>query len=77
MYTMNSGTLINFLGWAALTFSWLQANRLFFNAIADAINEHDEQIRLKTVDNCFNRITKAIEVCGDENEDESEDETEE
>ena len=33
-------------------------------------------MRLKTVDNCFNRITKAIKLCGDENKDESEDESE-
>ena len=42
---MNSGTLIFFFFWAALTFSWLEANRFFFNAIADAINQHDEQIK--------------------------------
>ena len=57
---MNTGILVRFLGWAALTFSWHQANRLFFNAIIDAINEHDEQIRQQVL----------------ESEDESEDESE-
>ena len=35
---MNTGTFINFFCWAALTFTWLEANRLFFDAIANAIN---------------------------------------
>ena len=79
---MNTGTLIRFLDWAALTFSWLEDNCLFFNAIADAINEHNEQIRLKTVENCFKLIAKDIEVCtchdksDNESEDECEDESE-
>ena len=73
---MNTTTFINFLSWACLTFTWLEANRLFFNAIIDAINEHDEHIRLKTVDNCFKLIAKGIEVNKDEKEDESEDENE-
>ena len=42
---MNTGTFINFLCWAALTFSWLEANRLFFDAISNAINAHNEQIK--------------------------------
>ena len=57
-HTMDNGTLIRFLSWAALTFSWLEANRLFFNAIANTINEHNEQTRLKTVENCFKLIAK-------------------
>ena len=73
---MNTGTLIPFLGWAALTFSWLEANRLFFNAIANAINEHNEQIRLKTVENCFKLIAKDIEMCEDESDNKGEDESE-
>ena len=73
---MNTGTLIRFLGWAALTFSWLEANRLFFNAIANAINEHNEQIRLKTVENCFKLIAKDIEMCEDESDNKGEDESE-
>ena len=44
---MNANNVLRFLGWAALTYSWLEANRLFFNAIADAINYHNEQIRQK------------------------------
>ena len=73
---MNTGTLIRLLGWAALTFSWLEANRLFFNAIANAINEHNEQIRLKTVENCFKLIAKDIEMCEDESDNKGEDESE-
>ena len=49
---------------------------MLFNAIADAINYHDEQLRLKTVDNCFKLIAKTIEVYDDESEDESEDKSE-
>ena len=73
---MNTGSVVNFLGWAFLTFAWLQVNHLFFDTIADAINEHNEQIRLKTVDNCFKLIAKDIEVCEDESDDESENENE-
>ena len=71
---MNTGTLIRFLGWATLTFSWLEANRLFFNAIANAINEHNEQIRLKMVENCFKLIAK--DMCEDESDNKGEDESE-
>ena len=46
---MNAKNVLRFLGWAALTYSWLEANRIFFNAIADAINQHDEQIRQKAI----------------------------
>ena len=67
---MNTGTLINFLGWAALTLSWLEANHLFFCAIIDAINEHDEQIKQKVIENVKELIRKNT------NEDESEDESE-
>ena len=47
---MNIGTLIHFLGWTSLTYLWLEANCLFFNAIIDAINEHDEQIRQQVLE---------------------------
>ena len=74
---MKTNTALRFLGWAALTFGWLETNRLFFKAIIDAINEHNEQIRLKTVDYCFKMIAKEIvEMREDENKNESEDENE-
>ena len=63
---MNTGTLILFLGWASLTYMWLEANCLFFNATANAINQHDEQIRQQVLEN----------VKEYEREDESEDERE-
>ena len=47
---MDTGTLICFLGWTSLTYLWLEANCLFFNAIIDAINEHDEQIRQQVLE---------------------------
>ena len=73
---MNTGTLINFLGWASLTFMLLVAKRVFCDAIIDAINEHDEQIRLKAVDDFFKLIAKEIEVYNNESDDDSEDESE-
>ena len=59
---MNTNTILRFLGWASLTYLWLEANCLFFNAIAYAINQHNEEIRQKAID--------------DLEEDESEDESE-
>ena len=70
---MNTNNVLRFLGLATLTYSWLEANRLFFNVIVDAINYHNEQIRLKTVENCFKLIAKNIEVYDDESEDRSKD----
>ena len=48
---------------------WLDANRLFFTAIADAIHHHNEQIRLKAFE-------EAKELLKENDEDESEDESE-
>ena len=45
---MNTNNVLRFLGWAFLTYMWLEANYMFFNAIADAINYHNEQIRQKS-----------------------------
>ena len=42
---MNPTTLINFLGWAALTYYWLHANFIFVNAIGQAIENHNDAIR--------------------------------
>ena len=61
---MNTNTLIRFLGWTSLTYLWLEANCLFFCAIIDAINEHDEQIRQQVLES------------KDDSEDESEAESE-
>ena len=47
---MDTGTLICFLGWTSLTYLWLEANCLFFNAIIDTINEHDKQIRQQVLE---------------------------
>ena len=37
--------MINFLGWAALTYAWLTVNITFVNAIAEAIDCHNVDIR--------------------------------
>ena len=71
---MNTNTVLRFLGWAALTYMWLEANCVFFNAIADAIHQHNEQIRQKAIEDF-----KEVESEGkseSESEDESEDESE-
>ena len=47
---MNTNTVLRFLGWASLTYMWLEANCMFFNAIADAIHQHNEQIRQNAVE---------------------------
>ena len=46
---MITNNVLRFLGWASLTYMWLEANCMFFNAIADAINQHNEQIRQKAI----------------------------
>ena len=67
---MNTNNVLRFLGWAFLTYMWLEANCLFFNAIADTINYHNEQIRQKAIGD-FNEFLKQKEES--ESEDESED----
>ena len=52
---MKTDGLIDFLGWACLTFMWLEANRLFFSAIAEkmrqkSIEEYNEFIRRLTIE---------------------------
>ena len=47
---MNTNTVLRFLGWAFLTWLWLEANCMSFNAIADAIHQHNEEIRQKAID---------------------------
>ena len=63
---MNTNNVLRFPGWAALTYMWLETNCLFFNAIAVAIHQHNEEIRQKAIEN-FKE---------DESEDESEGELE-
>ena len=60
---MNLDALISFLGWAALTYSWLHVNLTFFGAIGQAITNHDNSIR-----------QEALQELKDEDEDEDEDE---
>ena len=47
---MNTNNVLRFLCWAALTYMWLEANCVFFNAIANAIHQHNEEIRQKAID---------------------------
>ena len=65
---MNTNTVLRFLGWASLTYMWLEANCMFFNAIADAIHQHNEEIRQKAIEK--------FKEDESESEDESEDEGE-
>ena len=69
---MNTNSVLRFLGWASLTYMWLEANCLFFNAIADAINYHNEQKRQKAINDVKELLKQKDES---ESEDESEDES--
>ena len=42
--------LINFLGWAFFTYTWLGINFTFANAIRQVIADHDEAIRQEIYD---------------------------
>ena len=42
---MNLDSLITFLGWATLTYSWLHINFTFASAISQAIEKHNDAIR--------------------------------
>ena len=42
---MNLDSLITFLGWATLTYSWLHINFTFASAIGQAIENHNGAIR--------------------------------
>ena len=74
---MNTNTVLRFLGWASFTYLWLEANCLFFNAIADAIHQHNEQMRQKAIEE-VNELLKQNDESesGDKSEDENEDEGE-
>ena len=70
---MNTNTVLRFLGWAAVTYMWLEANCIFVNAIADAINYHNEQLRQKAIDEAKEFLKQKDES---ESEDESDNESE-
>ena len=42
---MNLDSLITFLGWVTLTYSWLHINFTFAAAIGQAIENHNDAIR--------------------------------
>ena len=63
---MYTNGFLKFLGWAFLTYSWLNVNFLFFGEIANAIDEHNEHIRRQAIEE--------YKKANDESEDESEDE---
>ena len=44
---MNLDSLITFLGWATLTYSWLHINFTFAAAIGQAIGNHNGEIRVE------------------------------
>ena len=69
---MNTKTVLRFLGWASLTYLWLEANCLFFNAIADAIHQHNEEIRQKAIENFKEDESESEDDSEDEGELESE-----
>ena len=80
---MNTSNVLRFVGWASLTYMWLESNCLFFNAIADAINHRNEQIRQKAIDEVKEFLkqkdeSESEDESGNEgdNESESEDESE-
>ena len=72
IHTMNTNTVLRFLGWASLTYMWLETNCMFFNAIADAIHQHNEQIGQKAIQD----LQEAESDSEVESEDESELESE-
>ena len=69
---MKTDGLLCFLGYATLTFMWLQTNRLFFGAIADLVHVHNELIRKKAIDESL--INDGEDESEDESEDDGEDE---
>ena len=72
---MDTNTVLRFLGWAALTYMWLDVNLLFFDAIADVIHQHNEQMRQKAIEE-YEDANESEGESEDESEDENEDENE-
>ena len=46
---MRTNDLIELLGWAALTYSWLNVNLTFFGSIVDAFVSHNAFIRTQAI----------------------------
>ena len=46
---MGLDTFFNFLSWAALTYSWLHINLRFSSAISQAIQNHNDGIRQRAL----------------------------
>ena len=58
---------ITFLGWAALTYVWLHTNMTFAAAILQAIQDHDNAIRIDLVEKIQAKDTDSEpEQSGDE-----------
>ena len=57
---------------AALTYLWLNANCAYFTAIADAIHQHNQEIRLKAFEEVKKLIKEIEDIIKDESEDEGE-----
>ena len=72
----NANTLLHFLGWAALTYTWLSVNCAFFEAIADAIHHHNKQIKQKAIADIIHQQNEQIRQRAIEDESESEIESE-
>ena len=72
---MNTNNVLRCLGWAALTYTWLEANCIFLNAIADAIDHHNEQIRQKGIEDFKDRLRRNKDESEEESQDKSEVET--
>ena len=45
----NLDAMISFLGWAALTYAWLDINFTFASAICQAISDHNDSIRQEAI----------------------------
>ena len=68
---------LHLIGWAGLTFIWLSTNWLFFEAIGDAIHQHNAQIRRKVFEEIKEVLREnAKDESGGESEYESADEGE-
>ena len=81
IHTMNTNTVLRFLGWAGLTDMWLEANWVFFKAIANAIHQIKiNRAMTKDIKNMKGDVKEMLveirEMVAEESEDESEDESE-
>ena len=72
---MNTNTVhcTSFSWLGCFNYMWLEANFIFVNAIADAINYHNEQIRQKAIDEAKEFLKQKDES---ESDDESDNESE-